>query len=29
MLNIIFHPDVESEVKASFEWYQNQATGLG
>ena len=29
MLNIIFHPDVESEVRASFEWCQNQATDLG
>ena len=29
MLNIIFHPDIENEVKASYEWYQNQATGLG
>ena len=29
MLNIIFHPDIENEVKASYEWYQNQAAGLG
>ena len=29
MLNIIFHPDIEKEVKASYEWYQNQAAGLG
>ena len=29
MLNIIFHPDIENEVKASYEWYQNQAKGLG
>ncbi len=29
MLNIIFHPDIEYEVKASYEWYQNQAAGLG
>ena len=29
MLNIIFHPDIENEVKASYEWYQNQAEGLG
>lgn len=29
MLNIIFHPDIEHEVKASYEWYQNQAVGLG
>ena len=29
MLNIIFHPDVKHEVKASYEWCQNQAAGLG
>ena len=29
MLNLIFHPDIEHEVKASYEWYQNQAVGLG
>jgi len=29
MLNIIFHPDIEHEVKASYIWYQNQTTGLG
>jgi hypothetical protein len=29
MPNIIFHPDVEHEVKASYEWYQRQAIGLG
>ena len=29
MLNIIFHPDIENEVKASYEWYQTQAAGLG
>ncbi len=29
MLNIVFHPDIEHEVKASYEWYQNQAVGLG
>jgi hypothetical protein len=29
MPNIIFHPDIEYEVKASYEWYQNQAVGLG
>jgi len=29
MLNIIFHPDIEHEVKASYTWYQNQTTGLG
>ena len=29
MLNVIFHLDIELEVKASYEWYQNQAEGLG
>ncbi len=29
MLNLIFHPDIEHEVKASYEWYQKQAVGLG
>lgn len=29
MTNIIFHPDVEQEVKASYFWYQKQALGLG
>ena len=29
MPNIVFHPDIEYEVKASFDWYQNQALGLG
>ena len=29
MSNIIFHPDIENEVKSSYEWYQNQADGLG
>lgn len=29
MLDITFHPDIEHEVKASYEWYQNQAVDLG
>ena len=29
MPEIIFHPDIELEVKASYEWYQNKADGLG
>jgi len=29
MLEIIFHPDIEQEVKFSYIWYQNQAEGLG
>jgi len=29
MLNIIFHPDIEHEVKALYARYQNQAAGLG
>ena len=29
MFNITFHPDIEYEVRASYEWYQKQAEGLG
>ena len=29
MPDIIFHPDIENEIKASYDWYQNQASGLG
>ncbi len=29
MADIVFHPDVGHEVKAAYEWYQNQAIGLG
>jgi len=29
MSDVIFHPDVVTEVKASYEWYQDQAAGLG
>ncbi len=29
MLEIKFHPDVAIELKASYQWYQNQAEGLG
>jgi len=29
VLNIIFNPDIRNEVKALYDWYQNQATGLG
>ena len=29
MPDIIFHPDIEYEVKASYDWYQSQAIGLG
>jgi len=29
MLSLVFHPDVASEVKASHDWYQEQAAGLG
>jgi hypothetical protein len=29
MSNLIFHPAVYYEIKESYEWYQNQATGLG
>ncbi len=29
MLDIIFHPNIENEVKSSFNWHQNKAVGLG
>ena len=29
MLNIIFHPDVTDEVRASYDWYESRAKGLG
>ena len=29
MKNVIFHPDIEYEVKASYLWYQSQTAGLG
>ena len=29
MPKVIFHPDIEIGVKSSYEWYQNQADGLG
>lgn len=29
MPELLFHPDIESEVKASYTWYENQAEGLG
>ena len=29
MLKLLFHPDIASEVKASYDWYQEQADGLG
>jgi hypothetical protein len=29
MFEVIFHPHVAVEVKATYEWYQNQAEGLG
>ena len=29
MADIIFHPDTAHEIKSSYEWYQNQAKGLG
>jgi hypothetical protein len=29
MPELQFHPDIESEVKASYIWYQKQANGLG
>jgi len=29
MHNLVFHPDIEIEVKSSYQWYQEQAYGLG
>ncbi len=29
MGTIIFHPEVALEIKASYEWYEAQVTGLG
>lgn len=29
MPKLQFHPDIASEVKSSYNWYQNQADGLG
>jgi plasmid stabilization system protein ParE len=29
MPKIIFHPEIASEIKASYNWYHEQATGLG
>ncbi len=29
MHKLIFHPDVEHEIHASYEWYESQAVGLG
>ncbi len=29
MPKLVFHPDTALEIKASYEWYQNQAEGLG
>lgn len=29
MVDILFHPDVFLEVKEAYDWYDNQARGLG
>lgn len=29
MARLLFHPDVSVEVKAAYDWYQQQAEGLG
>ena len=29
MYELIFHPDVGNEIKASYAWYQKQVAGLG
>ncbi|VAW71416.1 hypothetical protein MNBD_GAMMA12-2208 [hydrothermal vent metagenome] len=28
-MNLVFHPNVKSEISASYDWYQNHASGLG
>ncbi len=28
-MRLVFHPDVLSEISASYNWYQEQAEGLG
>ena len=28
-MRLVFHPDVETEISASYSWYQDQANGLG
>lgn len=29
MLDLIFHPEVKEDIKSSYQWYQEQAEGLG
>ena len=29
MSELAFHPDVSSEIKASYDWYQEKVNGLG
>lgn len=29
MPRLVFHPDVAIEIRASYDWYQQQARGLG
>lgn len=29
MYQLVFHPDVQHEIKASYDWYQKQHIGLG
>ena len=29
MKDLIFHPSVKEEIKASYLWYEGQAVGLG
>lgn len=29
MAKIIFHPETSKDIKCSYDWYQNQAEGLG
>ena len=29
MPRLVFHPDIVTEIRSSYSWYQEQATGLG
>jgi len=29
VLNIIYHPDIEKEIKSSYQWYESKTKGLG
>ena len=29
MPELIFHPDIQTEIKESYQWYESKAAGLG